>query len=125
MSSTWSAERLTIPGLTVNSDLSSWQYKPVKFGSTADTVIAVSASTDTAVGVLFDAPDAAGMPATVIYAGITPMIAGTSAITAGQLVGFDSTGRIDPAHAAKIGRALEDAGAIGDHVQVMLTGLGA
>jgi len=85
---------ITIPGLYVNGDLSAKQYHGVKFSAaTADVVIAVAATTDIAIGVLMDAPDAAGEAATVAAMGVVTVVAGTSVLARGPARGFNTTGR--------------------------------
>jgi len=112
----------TIPGLSVSGDISSKQYHFVKAASTANQVIAVAGSTDVAIGVLLDAPDAANESALVGALGIMPLVAGTSVITYGSRVGYDSTGRVGT-YALKVGVAMEAPGAAGDIIKVLVTGL--
>lgn len=122
MSSTYS-DVSTIPGLTVGGDLSASQYHAVKLASTANQILAVSASTDVAIGVLLDAPNAAGQAARVAALGVVPAVAGTSDLTAGQRVGYNTTGQVVDGNALTIGVALEDSGDVGDEIKVLLTGL--
>jgi hypothetical protein len=122
MSSTW-GEQITIPGLKVGADLSSKQYCAVKMASTANVIVAVTASTDIAVGILQDAPDAANEAATVAALGVTVAIAGTSDLAAGETVGYNTTGQVQDGYAKAIGIALEASTAKLQQVRVLLTGL--
>lgn len=112
---------ITIPGLYVNGDLSAKQYHGVKFSAaTADVVIAVAATTDIAIGVLMDAPDAAGEAATVAAMGVVTVVAGTSVLARGQRWAFNSTGQARLAGAQSRGVILETASAAGDEVRALL-----
>lgn len=115
-----SSDIQTIPGLTVGGDLSGSQYRFVKAASTAGEIIAVAASTDIALGVLVDAPDADDKEATVAHGGVVPVEAGTSTITFGEAVGYNSTGQAVDGNALLVGQALEAAGASGDYIKVRL-----
>lgn len=117
------ADVVTIPGLSVSGDLSSKQYMAVKAASTANGVIAVAATTDIALGVLLDAPDASGEAATVAALGVVPMVAGQTTISFGDRIGYNTTGQATTANALTIGVALEDSAATGDYIKVLLTGL--
>jgi hypothetical protein len=116
---------ITLPGLSVVGDLSAKQYMAVKLSTaTANTVLAIGATTTVAVGVLIDAPDAAGEAATVASLGVVTMVAGSSTITAGLRVGYDTTGRAEAGNVINFGVALEPSAAIGDHIKVLLMGPG-
>jgi hypothetical protein len=117
--STW-GHFIDIPGLVVGGDLSAKQYHFVKMASTADTIKAMGASTDTAVGVLMDAPNAAGEAALVASQGIVIVKVGT-AITLGAPVGANSTGEAAQSLARLYGQAME-AGAAADLIRIRLTG---
>ena len=121
--STISGDYITLPGLTVGGDLSGKQYMFVKLASTAGEIVAIAATTDTAIGVLLDAPDADGEAAMVAGLGVVPVIAGTSTITAGEKVGWNTTGQAVDGQAANGGIALEAAGSSGDSIKVLLGGL--
>lgn len=123
MSSTW-GEFTSIPGLTVAGDLSSKQYHAVKLSTaTANCILAIGATTAVSVGVLMDAPDASGEAATVAALGPVVMVAGSSTITAGLRVGYDTTGRAEGGNVITFGIALEASAAIGDQIKVLLTGV--
>ena len=120
MSSTY-GEQITLPGLTVVGDLSAKQYHFVKLSTdTANVVIAVSATTDALGGVLQNAPDASGEAAKVAGAGVTTLVAGTSTITAGAALSADSQGRAITGGAITGAKALEAAGAVGDHIRAII-----
>lgn len=121
MSSSW-GEQITIPALIVGGDVSSSQYHFVKAASTADTVIAVAASTDVVLGVLQDAPDASGEAAMVAGLGVTVIVAGTSLISFGNKLGPNSTGEAQTGVANLVGIALEAPNAAQDEIRMLLTG---
>lgn len=117
---------ISLPGLSVVADLSAKQYHAVRLSTaTANTILAVAATTNVACGVLIDAPDAAGEAATVAGLGVVTMVAGSSTITAGLRVGYDTTGRAEGGNVITFGIALEPSAAIGDQIKVLLTGAGA
>lgn len=111
---------VTAPGLIVGGDLSAQQYHAVKMASTADTIIAMAASTDVAVGVLMDAPDASGEAATVAVSGIVTVIAGTGTLAAGARFQFDGTGQVIAASGQDLGVLLEAKSAQGDSLRAKL-----
>jgi len=117
---------ITLPGLSVVSDLSAKQYHAVKLSTaTTNCVLAIGATTTVAVGVLIDAPDAAGEAATVAALGVVTMVAGSSTITPGLRVGYDTTGRAEAGNVITFGIALEASAAIGDQIKVLGFGAGA
>ena len=117
--------RNLIPGLVAGSDLSSHQYKVVKFASTAGAVVPVTASTNVAIGILQNDPTS-GQPALIAGPGdIAIAIAGQADLAAGELLGYNSTGQIDDTLNDKIAQALEASTAVGDYVQVLVLGLSA
>ena len=80
-----------IPGLVVgSSDVTTSQYYFVKLASTAGQVKVVTASTDSAIGVLYNKPKANG--AAEVAAGGTVKVKSGGTITAGAKVGWNSTG---------------------------------
>ena len=111
---------ITIPGLVVGSDLSAKQYHGVKMASTADTIVALAATTDEAVGVLINAPDAATEAAKVAFVGFVTVIAGTGTLVAGARFQFDSTGRAIAASGKDYGQLLEAKATIGDEIRALL-----
>lgn len=114
-------EFVSPPGLITAGDLSASQYKAVRFSTTAaDTVIVVSATTQAAIGFLQDAPDASGEAATVAVSGVAIAIAGTSTITQGATLSLDASARVITGGAITVGRSLEDAGAVGDQLRVLV-----
>lgn len=119
-------ETITLPGLAAGGNLSAVQYKVVKLASTAGQVIVVNATTDVALGILQNDPDAAGQPALVAALGVAKAIVGVADLVVGEHLGFNSTGQlVDHAtdNRRKIGIALEPSTAVGDIVRVLLQGL--
>ena len=101
------------------------QYSVVKHASTAGQVLAVSATTDFAIGVCQNDP-ATGEAALVAAGGEVIAIAGTSNLAVGEVVGFNSTARVvdhTTDNRRIIGQAMEASTAISDEVRVLLTGL--
>jgi len=121
MSASW-GNQITLPGLTVGGDLSSSQYLAVKAASTANQVIAYSASADVALGILQDAPDASGEAATVCAVGVTVAVAGTSVLSYGARIQYNTTGQVIAASQNDVGLALEAPAASGDQIRVILDG---
>lgn len=115
-----------IPGLVAGGNLAAAQYKVVKFASTAGAVIAVTATTSVAIGILQNDPTA-GQPALVAGAGsIAKAIAGANDIAAGELLGFNTTGQVvDHTTDGRfmIAQALEPSTAVGDYIKVAVLGL--
>ena len=110
------------PGLKATGDLSSSQFKVVKYSSTDLAVKVVTATTDTAIGILQDKPTT-GQEANVAYAGISKLVSGTTVgWTAGATVGFDTTGRGVPGQAKIVGTYLDygESVAVGTIVSVRL-----
>jgi hypothetical protein len=127
--------------LVAGADLSATgQFRGVKVNSSGRAILAAAAG-EFVIGVLQNNPGN-GQAGTVRVAGATKMIAG-AAVTAGAVVGVDSTGRVIAATGARtntsdggaavdpllgtfaIGVALEAAGAAGDVIAVHLMSLGA
>lgn len=84
-------EQITLPGVVAGADLSAWQYKPVKFASTAGQVIKATATTDAIIGILQNDP-ASGEAADVAIAGVSKAITGTSVLAIGAAWTANSTG---------------------------------
>lgn len=74
------------------ADLSALQFYAVKLNSSSQ-VVAVAAATDIAIGILQNKPNAAGVAAELMVAGVSEVIAG-GALTTGNQITVDSTGRI-------------------------------
>ena len=115
-----------IPGLVAGEDLSSGQYKVVKHASTAGQVVAVSATTDSAIGILQNDP-ASGEAASVAGPGsVAKALAGTSSIAAGDVLGYNTTGQVED-HTTDgrfiLAQAQEAAGSSGDVITVTVQGL--
>ena len=115
-------EFITAPGLVATGDLSSSQYKIVKFGSTAGTVkIADTAATDAILGVLQNDP-ADGEAAEVACQGVAKCLAEAS-VTVGSSVTVSSTGRAkstDTDGNRIIGIALKASVSAGDVIPVLI-----
>ena len=118
--------RNMIPGLVAGADLSTHQYKVVKFASTAGQVIRVTASTDVALGILQNDPTS-GQPALIAGPGdIAIGIAGASNLAQGNLLGYNTSAQLITAAATdKIAQALEASTAVGDYIKVLVLGLSA
>jgi len=115
-----------LPGLKAGADLSSSQYKVVKFASTAGEVVAVSATTDNAIGVLQNDPADGEAALIAITGSIATCIAGVADLAVGELVGFNTSAQVAD-HTTDtrlhIGMAVEASTAVGDEVSVILFGL--
>lgn len=115
-----------ILGLLAGADLSAAQYKVVKFASTAGEVVAVNATTDSAIGILQNDP-ADGEPASIAGPGsIAKAIAGAADIAQGEFLGFNTTGQVvDHTTAGRwvIARALRASTAVGDYIEVLVQGV--
>jgi hypothetical protein len=112
-------------GFLAGADLSSAQYKPVKFASTAGEVIAATAQVSTAgggnpVSVVQNDP-ADGEPALLPGVGdICKAVAGANDITVGQYLTANSSGVLDTSAGIVFARALEASAAVGDYIQVQI-----
>jgi len=117
---------IDIPGLVAGADLSSSQYKVVKFASTAGQVKLVAGTGGTAIGILQNDP-ASGEPALIAGPGsVATALAGPTDIAIGELLGFDTTARVAD-HTTDnrriIAQALEASTAANDEIQVLVLGL--
>lgn len=98
------------------------QYYFVKLTGVRTAGLAVTKATDQVVGVLQNKPQATGDAATVAIHGVSMVVAG-DAITAGQKVAFDTSGRAIPFTGSGdqlVGLALDSVGAAGSLVSVLL-----
>lgn len=114
-------------GVKAGLTLAAHQYKVVKWASTAGAVVVVTATTDTAIGIVVNDP-AVNEPANVADDGIVPAIAGVSDLAVGENVGYDTTGRVVDHvtdNRRSIGKALEASTAVGDIVLIQLYGGGS
>lgn len=80
----------TIPGLLAGANLSSSQFKVVKYASTAGEVVAATSATSLIAGVLMNEP-ADGEIAEVACAGVAKVLM-TADISAGERLGINSSG---------------------------------
>jgi hypothetical protein len=106
--------------LLASADLSAKQYHFVEV-SGVRTVAACNATTDQAIGVLQNDPDASGEEAVIAINGTTKVVAG-AAITAGARVAPNASGRAQTAVATQFPRgiALETSTADGQLIEVLL-----
>jgi hypothetical protein len=90
-----------------NTDLSTKQYYAVDINSSGNVIVAAAGSTF--VGVLGNKPNAAGVPAEIMFSGVVPMVCGGTIATAAA-VKIDSAGKAVAASSADkaIGRAMSD-----------------
>lgn len=105
------------------------QYNVVKWASTAGEVIPIAATSDRGIGVCVNDP-ADGEVANVVLQGVAIAVCGTSNLAVGENLGFaytSTTGAYVVDHTTdnrpSIGFALEASTALGDQVQIMVTGL--
>jgi hypothetical protein len=114
-----------VTGLLAGADLSAKQYKPVKLASTAGEVVAATAVTDMAIGILQNDP-ADGEVASIAGVGsVSLVVAGTSVLAAGDFCTCNTTGvtKTTTDNTAIVGRALTAAAASGDLITIqVLTG---
>lgn len=87
-------EYRTIPGLLAGADLSTSQYKLVKYASTAGEVIIATSATSRIAGVLMNEPKD-GEAAEVAYQGVVKVFVAAS-ISAGQRLGVNSSAQARP-----------------------------
>ena len=115
---------LQITGLLAGANLSAKQYYWVKAASTAGEVVAVSATTDVAIGILQNAPED-GQAADVQSVGVSKLVAGSTAVTFGALVGWNAEGQANvrtQTGSRYAAQALEASSADGDIITVSLVG---
>jgi hypothetical protein len=115
---------ITVPGLIAGTAIT--QYSVVKFQSTDDKVVAVTATSDVGVGICQNDP-ATGEAAEVVFSGVAKAIAGTSTIAQGNMLGFNTTARVANLSVntttddrPSIGVALQDAAAAADVIRVFV-----
>ena len=110
----------TFPGLEAAADLSTHQFKFVKV--TANRRVNITGAGEQAIGVLQDDPDAAGKSAAVWGPGSTSKVVAGAAVTAGDKVMSDATGRAITATSTNFinGVAIEAAAGAGAVITVLL-----
>jgi len=109
MSNAYEAD-LVNQAFVADTDLSSYQYYPVKMDSDEEAALASDAG-DFMLGVLQNAPSAAGRTATVALDGITKAVGG-AAITAGSKVQVGAGGKfVTQTTGVLAGQALTTCGA--------------
>lgn len=113
----------TIPGLLAGANLSSSQYKIVKFASTAGEVVAATSTTSVIAGVLMNEP-ADGDIAEVACAGVAKVLM-TASVTKGYRVGVNSSGYAtnlgSTAGYSVLGVAVEGSGTSGNIKTVVIS----
>lgn len=112
-------EYWAIPGIVASGDLSTSQYKVVKFATTAGAVVVGAAGSDKIAGVLMNDPTS-GQAAEVAVGGIVKVLSEAS-VAAGDHVVSSTTGRAKTTTSANdhvLGIALDAAGAAGDLIRV-------
>ena len=113
---------LSIPGMKAGASFASKQYTPVKLSSTAaDTVLQATTTAMWAVGIIQNDP-ASGESAEVACLGISRAVAGTSTITRGTTLSYNSTGVVNVTAGKVFALALQAAGAVGDLIWVQIIG---
>jgi hypothetical protein len=113
----------SLAGLLAGADLSSSQYKIVKFASTAGEVIVGALATDNLIGVLMNDP-ADGEAADIAVLGIAKVQCEASQ-NAGAWVTSSTTGRAKVTSTGNddvIGKLLEASSDAGDIAAILLTG---
>ena len=87
----WEGFQVILPGLYSTQDLSSYQYHPVVLSgtNTIDHISTTTAGVDYPIGILQNAPSAAGQAAEVCIFGITKVIMGGTA-SYNDLLGNDT-----------------------------------
>lgn len=104
--------------LPADTDLSTKQYYFMDCNSDGEAVVAGAGST--CVGVLGNAPSAAGQSAEIMYRGVVPVVCGGTVAT-GDAVKIDSAGKAVAASSGDkaVGRALST-GAAGTQANILL-----
>lgn len=115
-----------ITGKVAGAALTTKQYNVVKEHSTAGQTNVVTAITDAAYGILLNDP-ASGEEAQICGLGVCKAMIGTSVgVTAGVILGFNTTARLVPTttdNRLVFATALEAGSADGDVIKVLVTGL--
>lgn len=107
-------------GVKTGADLSTHQYKIVKFDGSGDIVVATTKASDLLLGIIQDNPPS-GQACDVKCAGISKGIAG-AAVTKGARLTTDGSGRAIAwsTGEVQIGIALSAAAAAGDEISVLI-----
>lgn len=111
------ARNSSITGTTQGGPNGSYQFCAVRLSTTADlTISRCTLTTQMPLGILQNKPST-GIAADVGYGGPSKCVAGSTAIIAGGELMSDTDGQLIPyvagASVARIGRAMEDAGSVG------------
>lgn len=107
-----------IQAMKAGADLSTHQYKLVKFGASADLCV-LAGNDEEAIGVLMNAPKAGEVAEVAIGGGALVKIASTVALGASVGSGASGVGKTAAATRAAIGKAM-DAGVTGDVIPVFI-----
>jgi len=113
----------SIPGMLAGANLSSSQYKVVKFASTAGEIVAATSIDDSMNCGLLQNDPTDGEHADVAYSGIALGLTESTAITFGNVVCSNTTGELQIIandEAKVIGHALETSSAVGDVIKVLV-----
>jgi hypothetical protein len=110
-------------GLEASGDLSASKHRFVK-AHTVDNQVAVAGAGEDALGVLYNAPAAAGRAADVRYG--TVMVECGAAVTGGGEIMANASGQAINATATNVvvGRALEDGAGAGSIIKAIVQPLG-
>ena len=114
-------ERLTYT-MKAAADLSAVQYHIVRRSAAGVTNIASLATNTAMIGVLQNKPAAENRAATIAYAGLSKVVAGTNAVTDGDLITTNGSGRADVAGSGDMvcGRALSTSANDGEVITAVL-----
>ena len=112
----------TLISLVAAADLSANQYYVVKMNSAGDVLLHDDNDEQFPLGVLQNAP-ASGETASVLVAGVTKVVAGTSFNPQNLLAAVDSTGKVSNVIAGNyvIGQPITASGADGDIVTALVS----
>jgi hypothetical protein len=111
-----------IPGLVASGDLSSSQYRLVKYASTAGAVILAAGNTDKAIGVLYNEPTDG--QAAEIAIGPIVKAQGQASLSVNDYVAPDTTGRAEATTTTSdqvFGIVQEASTTAGDIVRIMVS----
>lgn len=118
----FTGQYFTIPGLVASGNLSSSQYKIVKWASTAGAVVVAAAATDNIAGVLMNDP-ADGEAAEVAFLGLVKVQCEASQ-NRGAWITSSTTGRAKTTSTGNddvLGKLVKASSAAGDIVEAIIT----
>jgi hypothetical protein len=107
--------------LLAYSSLASYQYRPVRFATTAGYCVLATADTDPICGIVQNNP-AASEPAEIAFAGICKAVAGVADLNEGEILTANTSGVADTSTGEKrmVGLTIDANSAVGDIVRVLL-----